>query len=195
MYVIAEVDTAGVVARAAMNDQQAWTDLVHRYEGLLRAIAGGFRLNHSDADDAVQTTWLDLVRTIGDLRSHDRLAGWLSTTMRRNCMRILQRPRWEVLSDVIEGTAADDVASVEDTVLAAERASHLWNLVELLPERQARLLHVLFAEDGLSYRDVADALAMPVGAIGPIRQRALRTLARMLETEATAASKALRPSA
>jgi RNA polymerase sigma factor (sigma-70 family) len=178
-----------------MNDQRAWADLVNRYEGLLRAIASGFRLNHSDAEDAVQTTWLDLVRTIGNLRSHDRLAGWLSTTMRRNCMRILQRPRWEVLSDVIEGTAADHAAGVEDAVLAAELASQVWNVVELLPDRQARLLHVLFTEDGPSYRDVADALAMPVGAIGPIRQRALRTLARMLGAETTATSKVLRPSA
>jgi RNA polymerase sigma factor (sigma-70 family) len=196
--VISEVDSARIVDRAARNDQQAWADLVHRYGGMLRAIAGGFRLNQSDAEDAVQTTWLDLVRTIGNLRSHDRIAGWLSTTMRRNCMRILQRPRWEVLSDMIEETTADTAASVEDVVLAAEQARQLWDVVEILPDRQARLLHVLFAEDGLSYRDVAEALAMPVGAIGPVRQRALRTLARMLATGATGAtapSEVLRPCA
>jgi RNA polymerase sigma factor (sigma-70 family) len=187
MYVTSNVDSARIVERAAMNDQQAWAELVGRYGGMLRAIATGFRLNRSDADDAIQTTWLDLVRTIGNLRSHDRIAGWLSTTMRRNCMRILQRPRWEMLSDVIEETAADTAANVEDAVLAAEQARHLWDVIEDLPDRQARLLHVLFAEDGLSYIDIADALSMPVGAIGPVRQRALRTLARMLATEADAA--------
>jgi RNA polymerase sigma factor (sigma-70 family) len=185
--VISNVDTARIVERAAGNDEQAWADLVHRYQGMLRAIAAGFRLTNSDAEDAVQMTWLDLVRTIDSLRSHDRIAAWLSTTMRRNCMRILQRPRWESLTEMIEDTTPDVATHVEDVVIAAEDARRLWHVVEDLPDRQAQLLHVLFADDGRSYRDVADALSMPVGAIGPVRQRALRTLGRILATDANAA--------
>ncbi len=189
------MDNARIVDRAAGNDQQAWTELVHRYAGMLRAIAAGFRLDRGDAEDAAQATWLDLVRTIGDLRSHDRIAGWLNTTMRRNCMRVLQRQRWEVLTDVIGETVPDTAGSVEDVVVAADQADRLWNVIGFLPDRQARLLHLLFADGALSYRDVSDAMSMPVGAIGPVRQRALRTLAKLLAAGADVAPERVRRSA
>jgi RNA polymerase sigma factor (sigma-70 family) len=183
--VISSAESARIVDRAATNDEQAWADLVRHYSGMLNSIAAGFRLNRGDAEDAVQMTWTDLVRNIHGLRSHDRVGGWLSTTMRRNCMRILQRHRLEVLTDVIEATVVDESVDIENAVLTAERDQQLWQVVERLPDRQARLLSALFAEDERSYEEIARALSMPIGAIGPIRQRALRSLERLLVAETT----------
>jgi RNA polymerase sigma factor (sigma-70 family) len=186
-------DSATIVDRAAAGDQQAWNRLVDQHGGMLRAIAAGFRLSRADAEDAMQTTWLSLIQHIGRLRSPDRVNGWLATTMRRNCMRLMQRQRWEVLGDVSEVAAIDQTSDVEGMMVRNEADTLLWRLVGRLPPRQARLVRALFADDA-SYRDITKALAMPMGAIGPSRARALRRLEQLLR-QAGGAPDALRRSA
>ena len=125
-----------VVQRAAAGDQQAWEQLVREYGGRLRAIAAGFRLNRSDAEDAIQITWMSFVANVRTLRSYDRIGAWLATTMRRNCLRILQRNRREMPTDGLATTVADDSADVEMALLTAERERLLWQTVGRL--RHAR---------------------------------------------------------
>ena len=65
-------------------------------------------------------------------------------------------------------------------LLRSERDAVLWQLFEQLPDRCRRLLRVLVADPPPAYADVAQALDMPIGSIGPTRQRCLaqlRTLA------------------
>ena len=178
-------ESGHVVDRAAAGDQQAWEQLMRQHDGRLRSIAAGFRLNHSDAEDAMQTTWLSLIRNVHRLHSQDRLGAWLNTTMRRNCLRTLQRRRWEEVSDDLPSNNADPCANVEQILVVAERARMLWQAVERLPPKQAELLRVLFADGRRSYQDIASSLRMPVGTIGPIRQRALRRLAQLLDEAGT----------
>jgi DNA-directed RNA polymerase specialized sigma24 family protein len=47
-----------------------------------------------------------------------------------------------------------------------------------LSARDAALLGMLFAEPALSYAEIAAALEMPVGSIGPTRQRSIARLRR-----------------
>jgi RNA polymerase sigma factor (sigma-70 family) len=189
----ATLENERAVQRAAAGDQQAWEQLVREYGGRLRAIAASFRLSRSDAEDATQITWMNLVANARTLRSHDRIGAWLATTMRRNCLRILQRNRREMPTDGLATTVADDSADVEMALLTAERKRLLWQTVGRLPPRQAHLVHALFADARQSYHEITSALSMPAGAIGPIRGRALRRLARLIGETGTGPGE-LRPS-
>jgi RNA polymerase sigma factor (sigma-70 family) len=179
-------DTAHVVGDALAGDQQAWNELVRRHRGRLRAIAAGFRLSGTDAEDAVQMTWLSLIQHVDTLRSHDQLGAWLNTTMRRCCLRILKRQRFEALIDDTV-SVTDNSAAVVETLAQAERGRLLWEAVERLPARQAKLVRALFTDEELSYHEIASALSMPVGAIGPVRGRALRRLGQLLAESGTSA--------
>ena len=175
------LDVTTVVVRAAAGDQLAWEDLVQRYNGPLRAIASGFRLTSSDIEDALQMTWLGLFQQVKELRSPDRVGSWLSTTMRRNCIRLLQRRQREHLSDdCAKWALVDTSATAESRVLLAERDRTLWQLVDRLPAGQRRLVRALFASPEQSYSQVATELSIAVGTIGPARQRALRKLESLL---------------
>jgi RNA polymerase sigma factor (sigma-70 family) len=175
------VTDSRVVERAAAGDQRAWERLVQQHSGRLRAIAGSFRLNPSDAEDAMQATWTSLVTKMDTLRSHERAGAWLATTMRRNCLRILQGQRQETPVDSLPAYVVDDAAAVEQPLLTAELAELLWRTVSRLPKRQAHLVRALFTDEERSYHEIASALSMPVGAIGPVRQRALHRLAMLLD--------------
>ena len=53
-----------------------------------------------------------------------------------------------------------------------------------LSERCQGLLRLVVAEPGLSYANVARALGIPVGSIGPTRGRCLEQLRRLLNEQA-----------
>jgi DNA-directed RNA polymerase specialized sigma24 family protein len=79
----------GLVTRARNGDQQAWDALVDRYAPLIWSICRRHRLEAGDAQDAAQTVWLKLLDHLESLRDPAALPGWLATTTRRECGRIL----------------------------------------------------------------------------------------------------------
>ena len=62
----------------------------------------------------------------------------------------------------------------------SERDQQLRQALALLPERSQRLLRI--AASGASYEEIAAALDMPIGSIGPTRARCLERLRRNLVT-------------
>jgi RNA polymerase sigma factor (sigma-70 family) len=169
-----------LVYRAVAGDERAWSELFTQYSGLLRAIARQFRLGDEQAADAAQTTWMRLVENIKRVRDPERLAGWLATTMRRECIRVANQRRDEILTDDCADTRFGHSEAADVDMLLAERNALIWSAVERLPERQRRVVHALADEPPPSYDEVAAALSIPVGAIGPTRQRALRKLRLLL---------------
>lgn len=168
-----------LVVRAREGDAAAWNALVERYTRLLWGVARAHRLGQSDAADVVQTTWLRLVEHLEDLQDPDRIAGWLATTARRECLRILRRSGREVMGAADDAAAdvADEVAPALDAALLTdERDRVLWQCFARLSERCQHLLRVLMATEPPAYSEVSEALGMPVGSIGPTRMRCLDRL-------------------
>jgi hypothetical protein len=72
---------------------------------------------------------------------------------------------------------------VDTRVLLDERDIALWRAVNELSDLCVRLLRVLMANPRPSYPAVSAALDMPVGSIGPTRQRCLRRLRELLAAD------------
>jgi RNA polymerase sigma factor (sigma-70 family) len=167
---------------AATGDRTAWSTLVERYEGLLWGIARSHRLDASSASDVVQTTWLRLVENVEDLRNPEALAGWLSTTTRNECLRVLRHQSRQVPTED-DRIPSDSVPPVDDArLLADERDAELWRAFATLSARCQSLLRMLTVEPAPSYDEIGAALGMAVGSIGPTRGRCLDNLRRALRT-------------
>jgi RNA polymerase sigma factor (sigma-70 family) len=164
------------VHAAVRGDELAWQALVHQFTPMLRRVAKGFRLAPHDIDDVVQSCWLALYESLGQLREPAAVGAWLATAARRQSLRARQGEIREVLTD--EWVAADRPASdcIEESLLHAERVSVFHEAVGRLPARQRAVLEALLAAPDGSYTDVAHQLAMPVGSIGPTRERGLSRL-------------------
>jgi len=175
-------DPTELLVAAAGGDSAAWNALVEQYNGLLWSIARGFRLSNADAADAVQTTWLRLVENLSRIQDPTRLAAWLATTVRRECLSVLRRSGREHLMDDGDAMDVPDPAEPLDAqLLVDERDAALWRALRQLPARCQQLLRVLMAAPPPSYAAVAVALDIPVGSIGPTRQRCLDRLRSGLE--------------
>lgn len=176
----------GWVKAAAAGDQRAWDLLVDRFAGLVWAICREHRLSDSDAADTVQLTWLRLLENLGRIRDPQRLAGWLATTCRRQCLAVLRQSKTTVpttadsLDLVMGGSGAADQA-----VLATEQRAILWQAFTRLTDWCQQILRALIldAEDGPpSYQLVAAQLQTPVGGLGPTRARCLSQLRKLLDS-------------
>jgi DNA-directed RNA polymerase specialized sigma24 family protein len=72
------------------------------------------------------------------------------------------------------------VLNSEQSLIDSRRARRLWRAIGELSARCQKLLRVLIASPPPSSVDVAVALGMPVGSIGPTRARCRRHLRRRL---------------
>lgn len=174
-------DVAGLLLRIRNGDAAAWEEIFFRYGKLVSTTVRAFRLQEADTLDAMQMTWLRLTENAHRVKSPERLGGWLVTTARRECLRILRHIKSvPCLVDGMPETVADSTVGPEQRVIDADTARTLRNLVaELSPGRQA-LVWMLFTDDPRSYAEVARAAGIPPGGIGPTRARALRQLRNKL---------------
>jgi len=74
-----------------MNQHDWMAELFEAHRQRLRTVAYRMLGSRSEADDAVQETWLRLSRT--DTDEVDNLAGWLTTVVSRVCLNMLQSRR------------------------------------------------------------------------------------------------------
>lgn len=156
--------------------------LVDRYSGLVWSVVRGFRLDHAAAADAAQTVWLRLVQNLDSVRDPNRLAGWLATTARRECLRALRTGGRELPTDeqMDQPGILPPVGSPEEHLLGDERQRELWRAVSGLSQRCQMLLRTIAYEPDHSYQEISAVLSMPVGSIGPTRSRCLSQLRSIL---------------
>jgi RNA polymerase sigma factor (sigma-70 family) len=170
-----------MVTRARDGDVQAWDALVERYAPLIWSICRKYRLDRADADDVGQSVWLHLVDHLGKIREPAALAGWLATTTRRECGRLVRAargPHAVIYTLDAENMADEQADAAEQEVLAAERHAALREAFTLLPPDCQRLVAMLTADPPVPYAQISARLAMPVGSIGPTRSRCLDRMRR-----------------
>ncbi len=167
--------------RATNGDKQAWDTLVERYAPLIWSICRRHRLGGADADDVGQSVWLQLVEHLGTLRDPAALPGWLATTTRRECGRVLRTahgPHAARYTPNVEDIADEQTGTAEQELLAAERRAALREAFLQLPPCDQQLIALLTQDPPAPYAKISSSLGIPVGSIGPTRGRCLDRLRR-----------------
>lgn len=109
------------------------------------------------------------------------LAAWLATTTRRECYRIT-RKRERVGSNADLPEFADPASKdPAESVVAGEQLAAFRSGIQQLGTSCQELLRLLCIDPPVSYEDVAVALEIPKGSIGPTRQRCLERLRRIID--------------
>ena len=170
-----------LAARARNGDKQAWDALVDRYAPLIWSICRRHQLGGADAGDVGQTAWLQLMDQLDAVRDPASLGGWLATTTRRECGRVLRAARGpQAGRNLLDAeTIADQQTGIaEQELLAAERRAALREAFTRLPPRCQQLISLLTEDPPLPYAQISAKLGIPAGSIGPNRRRCLDKLRR-----------------
>jgi RNA polymerase sigma-70 factor (ECF subfamily) len=141
--------------------------------GHLQAMAYRLLGSVSEAEDAVQETWLRLSRT--DASAIDNLPGWLTTVIGRVCLDMLRaRARHPVQPLDATGPAHAEGPDPEDEALLAESVGRALSVVleSLTPaERIAFVLHDIFA---ISFDEISPIVDRNPAAVRQLASRARR---------------------
>ena len=135
-----------LVTRARNGDKQAWDALVERYAPLIWSICRRHGLGGADTEDVAQNVWLTLVNQLGTLRDPASLPGWLATTTRRECGRIVRaarRPHDAGRAPDAETIPDEQTVTAEQELLAAERHAALREALAQLPPCCQQLITLL----------------------------------------------------
>jgi RNA polymerase sigma factor (sigma-70 family) len=163
-------------------DGRAMDGLVRLMTPVLWHVVRAYGLERTLAEDVVQTTWMRLVRGQATITDGRAVSAWLTTTARREAWKVAKA------HGRVDTAEADDLdallpeqASAEEHATLTDERRRLWVAVQRLAERCQRLLRVIAFEDRPDYARLAEDLSMPVGSIGPTRQRCLSKLRAMLD--------------
>jgi RNA polymerase sigma factor (sigma-70 family) len=185
-------EVIAMVTAARDGDAEAWNKLVERYAPLVWSVCRTYRLSGSDAEDVGQSVWLRLVEQLPKIRVPAALPGWILTTTRRECLRVLRAAhRVEPADTIAERTEpGDEHSGVDEEILTHERNAALRAAFAQLPPRCQHILSLLMQDPPVPYGVISVRLGMPHGSVGPIRARCLErlrhcpALVALIDTEA-----------
>ena len=177
-----------LLGAARKGDEEAWQQIVDRYQSLITGISQRHRLAPSDAQDVSQYVWMQLVHHIDNLRDTRALPGWISVTTTHRCYEILRTCKrlismdplatgqFDLINITERKTASEGGFGVDDGLLRTEQRRAIRRGLAELTKTQQQLLLMLVADPPIPYREISQRMNLPIGSIGPTRARLLKKL-------------------
>jgi len=156
-------------------DDTRLADLFEQHRARLRAVAYRMLGSATDAEDAVQETWLRLSGT--SAADIDNIGGWLTTVVARICLDTLRarrsRPEDPIGDLVPEPSLEDAIDPEREAVLADAVGPALLVVLDTLSpsERLAFVLHDMF---GVPFEEIAAIAGRTPAAARQLASRARR---------------------
>jgi RNA polymerase sigma-70 factor (ECF subfamily) len=168
-----------LVARWKAGDQRAATLLVERHAAAVARFVASIG-GRGDADDVVQDTFVRAFASLDAFRGDSALRTWLFTIARRLVLdrRRSARRRGEQV-EVQEADVATEYDAL-DGVVADETQERLQRALARLTPTQ-REVFVLRVSEGMSYREIADAVDTTEGAARVHYHNAMRAIKEFLD--------------
>jgi RNA polymerase sigma factor (sigma-70 family) len=176
-------DDARLVKQCLSGNQEAWSLLIDKYKALIYSIPVKYNLSQQEAADVFQTTCMELLVHLADLRKPRALPKWLMQVAHHECYR-LKRLNQRVVSRDEEPDLPEPLtpAIAETLVHQTQEEQMLREAMAALTPQCRRLVELLFFESpSRPYTEIAQELDLAVGSIGFTRQKCLDRLRRRLE--------------
>jgi RNA polymerase sigma-70 factor, ECF subfamily len=176
----------GLVEAAAGGDRDAFDELVRRYQGQVVNLARAMTASDNEVDDLAQEVFVRVWRSLAKFRGDSAFRTWLYG-ISLNVIRT-HRGRRSKLRALFRTPPADEegdpMADVPDRAEGIERNVMMRDAIDralkMLPDELREAL-VLRDVQGLEYREIAEALAIPVGTVESRIFRARQRLRPLLE--------------
>jgi RNA polymerase sigma-70 factor (ECF subfamily) len=168
-----------LIARWKAGDERAATELVERHASALArfAVSTGER---TDLDELVQDTFVRAFNSLDGFRGDSSFRTWLFTIERRLLLdrRRAERRRRDKV-EIKEDDAATEYDAL-DAVLADETQKRLHEAITHLSPTQ-REVFTLRVGEGLSYKEIAEAVGTTEGAARVHYHNAMRAVKEFLD--------------
>jgi RNA polymerase sigma-70 factor (ECF subfamily) len=159
-------DEASAIAACQRGDRQAFELIVKRYAARALGAARCLVPDASLAEDAAQEAFVRAFRAIRRFRPGEPFYPWLYTILRNSCLTTLKR-RGKPLPSLDTEDAPPPVApptAPAATLARDELRAAVREGMEQLSAPHREILHLAHFE-GLSYKEIAVCLGVPIGTV------------------------------
>lgn len=183
--------TPTIVARAAQGDEEAWNALAALYGKRLYAMARSRLGDDQLAEDVAQSVFVTLAQKLkagakDAYQEQGRFESWLFRIAMNRVRDIARKQirRGEVVADLSDSSVRSEEPGVSERSNAGEELDALRRAMRELPEQDREVVE-LRHHAGLSFKQIASSLDLPMGTVLARHHRALRKLRTMIESQAT----------
>jgi len=162
-----------LVARVQRGDSKAFDLLVRKYQHRITGLIGRYISDWSECQDVAQETFLRAYRALGNFRGDAQFYTWLHriavNTAKNHLVAHNRRPPMDDI-DASDAEQYDAGARLRDTdtpereAMREELERTVMKAVDALPE-ELRTAITLREVDGLSYEEIAQKMASPIGTV------------------------------
>ena len=154
------IEDQRLASGCAAGDAKVFEEVFRRFGERMKSVAWSHLGNVSDAEDAVQETFLKIHRAATTFTGEASFSTWAYRILVNTCYDVLRRRKRRVeetnLDDTVE-TAVRTAPNVDDNKRLALR-----RMLDELPE-QRRAVFTLFEIEGLSHAEIAEILGISEG--------------------------------
>lgn len=157
---------------------------ITQYGNLVAAAARRIVGPRGDIEDVVQETWCTFVRHGHAVRDPHCLGGWLFRVATNAAIRAqVGGHRASLMADPTLAVSDDGGGEAEIAHLLhrAEQRAVVSTAVRTLSSREQIVLELLCDDSDLGYREISNRSGIPMGSVGPTRDRAIRKLRALPE--------------
>lgn len=153
-----------------MKTNEEWTQIYRRHCRTVWNICYPYFMNPADTEDAVQETFLRLIRSGKAFREEEHEKAWLIVTAKNVCRDELKRARRKDVP-IEEASALRSPETPEDETLLA---------IQSLPEKQRMVIYLYYYE-GYGVTSISQMLRRPQASVRSDLRRGRMALKKRLE--------------
>ncbi|HMD02693.1 MAG TPA: sigma-70 family RNA polymerase sigma factor [Candidatus Baltobacteraceae bacterium] len=162
-----------LVSAARAGSSEAFDELVDRYRAPVVRLAYRLTRDPDEAKDIAQDAFLRAYRRLGSFHPDRPFARWLFVIARNASLDAIRRRRRAAALPA--GDALPLELGPEEHVLRNDEAVRVHEAMDALPAHYRSVLEMYYVS-GLRYREIAEALGIPLGTVKTYLSRAKRRL-------------------
>jgi len=177
-----------ILQQVLRGDQQAYAEIVKRYQGFVFTIALRYTPNREDAEEIAQDCFVKAYRSLSDFRGESKFSTWLYTIVTTTCLTFLRKKKLEVHSldneRVFEAADAIDSGMRANQVEQKSKVTMVNQAIAMLSPDDANII-TLFYKGEQSLEEIAQILNLETNTVKVRLHRARQRLKEKMEKHFT----------
>ena len=173
-----------IISRVLQGEQNAYAELVNRYQSYVFTLTLRFMKNREDAEEVAQDIFIKAYRSLADFRGASKFSTWLYTIVNTTCITFLRKKKLDVqsLDDERNFEVADsrDSGMRADTVEQKSKVNMVNEAIALLNPDDAEII-TLFYKAEQSLEEISKILGMETNTAKVRLHRARQRLKDKME--------------
>jgi RNA polymerase sigma-70 factor (ECF subfamily) len=177
-----------ILQQVLRGDQQAYAEIVKRYQNFVFTIALRYTPNREDAEEISQDCFVKAYRSLSDFRGDSKFSTWLYTIVTTTCLTFLRKKKLDIRSldneQVFEAADNIDSGMRANQVEQKSKIAMVNQAIALLSPDDANII-TLFYKGEQSLEEIAAILNLETNTVKVRLHRARGRLKEKMETHFT----------